>query len=208
MYIMILFRRCNILKKVLALTKDGRITFCSAPEDQRGKGRCNHIAHQSEGQSSAEFIASIENKILVEDNELADQKEAILNLVSEYGRTYNPSWENVIKNLNNPFSIGSETNGTYEEAEMIDFQQELIERPTGNVYHLIAKYKFRDKEYDCDFGEVPAVNADGTIMMDNVSWRVLPVVEQNKAGVISYNDNIVIKQKDGRNISVIMSKNP
>lgn len=195
-------------QRVLALTEDGRITYCSAPEDKRGMGRCNHIAHQSPGQSTADFIASIENKILVEDGGLADQREAILNLVSQYGRTDNPDWKDVVNRVNNPFTIGSETDGTYEEASMVDFDQILIERPDGNVYHLVAKYEFRGKIYECDYGEVPAVNEDGTITMDGVNWRVLPVVEQNKAGVISYGDNVVIKQKDGRNISLIMSKDP
>ena len=196
-------------QRVLALTQDGRITYCTAPEDQRGKGRCNHIAHQAPGQSTADFISSIENKIAVENEmQLADQRESILNLVSQYGRTDNPNWKDVVNRVNNPFTIGSETDGTYEEATMTDFQQILEERPDGNVYHLVAKYEFRGKIYECDYGEVPAVNKDGTITMDGVNWRVLPVVEQNKAGVVSYNDNIVIKQKDGRNISLIMSKDP
>lgn len=196
------------MSKVLALTKDGRITFCTAPEDQRGKGRCNHIAHQRPDQSSSDFIMSIENEILVEDSALADQRDAILNLVSQYGRTDNPDWKNVILSINNPFVIGSKIDGTYEEAKMVDFKRELLKKEGGNVYHLTAFYEFRGKTYECDFGEVPAVNEDGTITMDGVNWRVLPVVEQNKAGVISYNDNIVIKQKDGINISLIMSKDP
>jgi len=45
--------------KVLALTEDGRMTYCVSPEDQRGKGRCNHVAHQKEGQSVADFIEEI-----------------------------------------------------------------------------------------------------------------------------------------------------
>ena len=195
--------------KVLALTEDGRITFCSAPEELRGKGRCNHIAHQKAGQTPEEFIASIENDVMVEDElKLPDQRESILNLVSQYGRTDNPDWKKVISRVPNPFNIGSETDGTYEEANMVDFKQELIERENGNVYHLVAQYEFRGRIYDCDFGEVPAVNEDGTITMDGVNWRVLPVLDKNKAGVISYNENIVIKQEDQRNIALMMPKDP
>ncbi|NLZ80352.1 MAG: hypothetical protein GX913_00885, partial [Clostridiales bacterium] len=47
--------------KVLALTEDGRMTYCTAPEDQRGKGRCNHIMHQKEGQSVVEFVEEAKN---------------------------------------------------------------------------------------------------------------------------------------------------
>ena len=32
--------------KVLALNDMGVVTYCSAAEDQRGKGRCNHVTHQ------------------------------------------------------------------------------------------------------------------------------------------------------------------
>lgn len=196
------------MKKVLALTKDGRVTFCTAPEELRGKGRCNHVAHQRPDQSASDFINSIENHVIVEENEIKDQKEYILNLVSKYGKIDNPNWQNVLTDIPNHFHIGSEKDGTYEEAKMVDFTQELIEKPSGNVYHLLATYEFRGKQYPCDFGEVPAVNEDSTITINGIDWRVLPVVEQGKAGVISYQDNIVVKQKDGRNISLIISKDP
>ena len=196
------------MERVLALTVDGKITFCSAPEEKRGMGRCNHIAHQKPNQSPEDFIASIENNIVVENSEIPDQKEAILNLVSQYGRTENPNWKNVIASLDNPFCIGKESDGSYEEAQMIDFNQKQIDYQSGSVYQLTATYEFRGKIYECDFGQVPVVNQDGTITMDGVDWRVLPVIEQNKAGVISYPDNIVIKQKDERNISLTMSKDP
>ena len=204
-------------ERILALTKDGKITYCTAPEELRGKGRCNHIAHQSPGQSSADFLQSIENKILVEgedenevqqEEKIVDQKDYIFNIVSKYAKVENPKWENVVKNIPNPFNIGKESDGSYEEATIKDFKQDLVLKPDGAVYNLSAIYEFRGQEYECDFGEVPAINADGTITMDNVNWRVLPVVEQNKAGLISYSDNIVVKQKDGRNISFIMSKDP
>ena len=33
-------------KKVLAMNVNGDLTFCTAEPEKRGKGRCNHIAHQ------------------------------------------------------------------------------------------------------------------------------------------------------------------
>ena len=189
--------------KVLALTKEGNVTWCTAPEDKRGQGRCNHIAHQKPGQSIDEFMESISETMSVDDSTIEDQTQYILNLVSQYGRTENPDWENVIKSLPNPFVIGSEKEGTYEEAEMVGFKQ--VDNKNGS-YQLTATYLFRGEEYECDYGEVPIVNEDGTIDINGVKWRVLPVVEQNKAGLISYYNNIVAKQKDGRNISFIMSR--
>ena len=196
-------------KRVLALTVDGRLTYCTAPEEMRGKGRCNHIAHQEENQSPEDFIMSVEKRIVEEDGGLVDQTEYINSIVEKYSiNSKNPDWESIIRGLENPFHIGSEKDGTYEEAKMIDFKQELIKRENGDVYHLVAKYEFRGEEYECDFGEVPVVNKNGTITINGVDWRCLPVVEQNKAGVISYDNNIVVKQKDGRNISIIMDRDP
>lgn len=43
-------------KGVLAMTAEGRLTYCKAPEDQRGMGRCNHIAHIKEGQEISDFV--------------------------------------------------------------------------------------------------------------------------------------------------------
>ena len=119
--------------------------------------------------------------------------------ISQIFHNYSPS-------INNPFTIGSREDGTYEEASLVNFQKQLIERSDGNVYKLTAFYEFRGRTYPCDFGEVPTVNQNGTITMDGINWRVLPVVEQNKAGVISYQDNVVIKQNDGRNIAMTISK--
>lgn len=44
------------MQKRLAVTKDGRLTYCTATEENIGKGRCNHIAHQKPGESEASFM--------------------------------------------------------------------------------------------------------------------------------------------------------
>lgn len=193
------------MSKALALTVDGRITYCVAPIDRRGMGRCNHVEHQSETESSNEFIMRVSNKVSVDDNSMADQTDGIKNLVSQYGRIDNPNWENIIRSIENPFNIGSKNDETYEEAEMVDFEEEYYETGNGKMIRLTAYYKFRGVIYKCDFGEVPAVNEDGTIDLDGVSWRVLPVLAQNKAGVVSYFRTIVVK-KDDFNVAFSMSK--
>ena len=45
--------------KVLAVNINGDITFCTCPPELRGTGRCNHIAHQNEGESSDDFVKRI-----------------------------------------------------------------------------------------------------------------------------------------------------
>ena len=44
------------MRKILALTVDGKLTYCTAPEELRGKGRCNHVFHQRNGQNIDDFM--------------------------------------------------------------------------------------------------------------------------------------------------------
>lgn len=46
---------------VLALNIRGELTYCSAPPEFRGKGRCNHIAHAEIGEEPKDFFNRIEN---------------------------------------------------------------------------------------------------------------------------------------------------
>ncbi len=196
-------------KGVLAVKADGSVTYCTASEEMRGKGRCNHIYHQKPGQSINDFFASIESIIKVDDGSVneedyslaaLDQTQMIRSLVAENGiLTEDPDWRNTIASIENPFNIGKDD--YYEEAKMVDFSAE----PDGEMLHLVAKYEFRGKVYECDFGEVPKVNPDGTITINGVNWRVLPVVDQHKAGVISYGNNVVIRQSN-KNVAITIPK--
>lgn len=42
-------------EKRLALNTDGEMTYCSATDENVGKGRCNHIIHQHSGETNLEF---------------------------------------------------------------------------------------------------------------------------------------------------------
>lgn len=195
------------MKPVLALTKDGAITFCYAPEEKRGMGRCNHIKHQLPNQSTEEFISTIENFVKVHEDKMPDEKKFIDNIVQKYScNVENPDWEDMIKNLNNPFTIGSKEDGTYEEAKLIKIDKELVEKDSGSVYKLTAYYEFRGKQWACDYGEIPYINPDDTITINGVNWRVLPVLSKYKAGVISYGKTVTLMNKDGRNVSISLSK--
>lgn len=193
------------MKRVLALTREGQMTYCSAPEDKRGIGRCNHVEHQRSDESVEDFICRVSSKVITDDFELPDQKEYIETIVDKYAYHPDPNWQEKIEEIPNPFTIGTPGTPEYKEAVMTDFVQERIQRPDGDVMHLTATYEFEGKQYVCDFGEVPALNDDGTITMDGANWRVLPVVEQHKAGVVSYYENAVFKQEDG-NVAFSISK--
>ena len=47
------------MARVLALNVNGDITYCTCPPELRGSGRCNHVAHQNEGESPEEFVERI-----------------------------------------------------------------------------------------------------------------------------------------------------
>lgn len=49
-------------KRRLALDINGNITYCSAKEENIGKGRCTHIDHQKPNESTEEFIKRMEEK--------------------------------------------------------------------------------------------------------------------------------------------------
>lgn len=44
------------MTKRLAMTADGKLTYCSASEENVGKGRCNHIGHERDGGISRAFL--------------------------------------------------------------------------------------------------------------------------------------------------------
>lgn len=74
------------MAKRLALTVDGNITYCTATDENIGKGRCNHVTHQKDGQPMQDFLISIEKEIKLmalkslnfkELKEIYDNKEDI-----------------------------------------------------------------------------------------------------------------------------------
>lgn len=63
------------MAKVLALTVDGELTYCSAPPERRGKGRCKHVAHACENESLDDFMVRCEKYIATPKNNPAINKE-------------------------------------------------------------------------------------------------------------------------------------
>lgn len=47
------------MTKTLALNINGDMTYCSVPPEMRGKGRCNHIAHKEENETTKEFLERV-----------------------------------------------------------------------------------------------------------------------------------------------------
>lgn len=49
-------------QKRLALDKDGNITWCTASDENVGKGRCTHLTHQMKNEGSIAFCKRIERE--------------------------------------------------------------------------------------------------------------------------------------------------
>jgi hypothetical protein len=47
------------MNKRLALTKDGQLTYCTADDEHVGKGSCNYIEHQMNGESNDDFMKRV-----------------------------------------------------------------------------------------------------------------------------------------------------
>lgn len=92
------------MNRRLALTKDGRMTWCTAPEDKIGIGRCNHISHQYNGESPESFGIRAESYLNaledIENLKNIDSYKKISNHISLYGmqtKFYNEKTDEYIK---------------------------------------------------------------------------------------------------------------
>ncbi len=56
------------MNKVLAINTSGDLTYCTVPPELRGRGRCNHIAHQNPDETVDQFIERVnESKQAITD---------------------------------------------------------------------------------------------------------------------------------------------
>lgn len=65
------------MTRVLALTTDGELTYCTAPPEARGKGRCRHIDHMKSDETQEEFIERISEKIHKEDYDSTNDENTL-----------------------------------------------------------------------------------------------------------------------------------
>lgn len=70
------------MPKVIALTRDGRLTYCEAPPDKRGLRNCKHIAHIEEGQEVSDFIAEHSVKGIVRPYRMSILEKAHLDVIN------------------------------------------------------------------------------------------------------------------------------
>lgn len=63
------------MNKVLALNMEGNLTYCTAPEEMRGRGRCNHVAHQNANESREVFLDRISDMVGVNQEKKTNEEE-------------------------------------------------------------------------------------------------------------------------------------
>lgn len=185
--------------KTLAITKDGRITYCTAAPDKRGIGRCNHVAHKGENQGIEDFIA----KYTYDPNQTAD------NFVENNRNDWNndPNWSQVIS----PEMIRKYIN--FPEVPNLTgccIQEETVNEYGDRVNKLTLVFENEGEQYTCDFGEVPLVQEDGTISIKGTDYTVIPVIDRHKVGYCQYysaegEKAISLLQKDG-NIGITFTE--
>lgn len=63
--------------KVLALNEKGNLTWCTCPPELRGRGRCNHVEHQLDNETSQDFIQRIEKQMNEMEDKTVNSKDFI-----------------------------------------------------------------------------------------------------------------------------------
>lgn len=78
--------------KRLALNADGEMTYCSASEENIGKGRCNHVAHQKDGESQIQFMnrANEESNNKSKENQIIENRVQLLEKINKFQDKKNP----------------------------------------------------------------------------------------------------------------------
>ena len=89
-------------KGILAMTVDGRLTYCRADPDKRGMGKCNHIAHIKEGQEISDFIKENSKKGEIRPYRMTVAEKAKYDLINGRKQLADPDCEGGYIELENP----------------------------------------------------------------------------------------------------------
>lgn len=68
------------MAKIMALTIDGNLSYCTVDPSERGKGRCNHVGHQEENESVDDFIQRVNSEFGYGENYKSEVKQGEVTL--------------------------------------------------------------------------------------------------------------------------------
>ena len=203
--------------KVLAISADGSLSYCTSAPERRGRGNCPHIYHQMEGQSDEEFLSEFSFALNpVTDSDSGRSNEEITRELIENNKlsfNENPDWTEVVtpKLLGRFLRLGDSV-----------FDGKCVVKVETNEYgdlvdhlYIVGTYEGYEFSFDakderflpCDFGTVPHIRDDGTFTIKGVEYRCLPVVSRNKVGygqgyTADGKPVIWIYQEDNENLAI------
>lgn len=152
--------------RVLGMTVNGDMTFCVCPPDKRGVGRCNHIAHQMDGETPEEFVKRTE-KIKIKA-----EKEHSLNFDNSFIQ-YDDNNEAKIKT-----TIYRMTDKEKQTLTHIENRMQLDENIEGGYIELEEPlWNDMDKNYFAENYGIPAKHITG-ILHNELS--IVISVDENK----------------------------
>lgn len=94
--------------KTMALNSNGQLTYCTVPPDKRGTGRCNHIDHKKDEESTLQFVKRVEELIMTKEK--VESKPVSVPTVNSKGvKLFNRnSLEEVRKTEDEEFAVQAE----------------------------------------------------------------------------------------------------
>ena len=137
------------MPKRLALTTDGKMTYCFADDKNIGRGRCNHIGHMKDGESQEHFSKRMQSEEILQDSikdfkfkegkEIPKEVEEIIS-------------NNLLENLAFERLRQLEDNSDLAKAEIIrrtEFNNTKDPQTLHNIYFLVSEGEF-NKELDIE----------------------------------------------------------
>lgn len=197
------------MPKRLAITKDGKLTYCTASEENIGKGRCNHIAHQKMGESNLEFmeaLSAIEAPLLNDPDDISlsvpiisETDDGIMEIPSYFGL------KNALGiNIKGPIILndGSHLSMKYLKVDELN--------PAHGLHRTNNKYDYTHPAISETIVSAFIKNVENADHMHSVLYDLSLVQYGNKTMTATISDNFVeegymeqcITQPDGRHYEV------
>ena len=154
----------------LALTKDGKLTYCTASEENIGKGRCNHIDHQKNKESIKDFT--------IRCSQLTNKNISMLNIPSEIRCLNNGllKLDEKLKERNLNLSIKSVGGyATYHITDLPTMDIYSFEKINDEVKNLIHEIALESDELELDWlnDEILNLQNFGSHMTRNMNKYIL-----------------------------------
>ena len=145
------------MAKRLAMTIDGKLTYCSASDANIGKGRCNHIGHALKNEKQEEFLERV-NKMsdILNKSEGYPRNSSDIKFLEEQFKNFNPDLyvkspniharqiaadygyglEELVKDKHNSIKIAVISHGYFPEEYLEDASEDIKFAVASKGMHL------------------------------------------------------------------------